>query len=109
MTIAINANQHPHSVSNGFYLQFLIDGAAAHPEHQFILIGSNSIAELENIPSNILSVISAPLVNNSWMWKHWLSYTLPGIIKINNAGIPIAGKKLGAIPNKYFIVKFPPV
>ena len=107
MTIAINANQHPHSVSNGFYLQFLIDGAAAHPEHQFILIGSNSIAELENIPSNILSVISAPLVNNSWMWKHWLNYTLPGIIKINNASIlihtDVACSKRTSIPQWVFV------
>ena len=107
MTIAINANQHPHSVSNDFYLQFLIEGAAAHPEHQFILIGSESIGELENISSNILSVISAPLINNSWMWKHWLNYTLPGIIKKHNASIlihtDVACSKRTSIPQWVFV------
>jgi glycosyltransferase involved in cell wall biosynthesis len=107
MTIAINANQHPHSVSNDFYLQFLIEMAAAHPEHQFVLISSDSFGELENISSNILSVISAPLVNNSWMWKHWLNYTLPGIIKKHNASIlihtDVACSKHTSIPQWVFV------
>ena len=107
MTIAINANQHPHSVSNDFYLQFLIDGAAAHPEHQFILISSDSIGELENISKNVLSVISAPLLNNSWMWKYWLNSTLPGIVKKHNASIlintDIACSKRISIPQWVFV------
>jgi glycosyltransferase involved in cell wall biosynthesis len=107
MTIAINANQHPHSVSNDFYLQFLIDGAAAHPEHQFILISSESIGELENISNNVLSVISAPLFNNSWMWKYWLNSTLPGIVKKHNASIlintDVACSKRISIPQWIFV------
>ena len=107
MTIAINANQHPHSVSNDFYLQFLIDGAAAHPEHQFVLIGSDSIGELEHISNNIVSVISAPLLNNSWMWELWLNYTLPGIIKKHNASIlintDVACSKRSSIPQWVFV------
>ena len=42
-------------------------------------------------------------------FNHLFVHFICGIITMNNAGIPIAGKKLGAIPNKYFIVKFPPV
>ena len=107
MTIAINANQHPHSVSNDFYLQFLIEGAAAHPEHQFILISSDSIGELENISNNVLSVISAPLLNNSWMWKYWLNSTLPGIVKKHNVSIlintDVACSKRISIPQWVFV------
>ena len=107
MTIAINANQHPHSVSNDFYLQFLIEGAAAHPEHQFILISSDSIGELENISNNVLSVISAPLLNNSWMWKYWLNSTLPGILKKHNVSIlintDVACSKRISIPQWVFV------
>jgi hypothetical protein len=33
----------------------------------------------------------------------------PGIKIKNNEGIPIAGKKLGAIPRKYAIVKLSPL
>lgn len=32
-----------------------------------------------------------------------------GIMITNKAGIPIAGKKFGATPNKYFIVKLSPI
>ena len=58
MTIAINANQHPHSVSNDFYLHCLLKIAEEHTDHQFILISSNTFGELENIPDNVLSAPS---------------------------------------------------
>ena len=87
MTIAINANQHPHSVSNDFYLNDLMKIVAEQTDHQFILISSNPFGELDNIPDNIVPVLSAPLLNKRWMWEYWFNKTLPSIVNKHQASL----------------------
>ncbi len=107
MIIAINANQHPYSVSNDFYLNSLMKIAEEHTDHQFILISSNTFGELDNVPDNIVPVISAPLLNKRWMWEYWFNKTLPSIINkykaallINTGGVCTKGT---TIPQWIFV------
>jgi glycosyltransferase involved in cell wall biosynthesis len=97
MTIAINANQHPHSVSNDFYLNDLMKIVAEQTDHQFILISSNTFGELDNIPDNIVPVLSAPLLNKGWMWEYWFNKTLPSIVNKHQASLLI---NTGAVCSK---------
>ena len=107
MTIAINANQHPHSVSNDFYLHCLLKIAEEHTDHQFILISSNTFGELENIPDNVLPIISAPLINKPWMWQYWFDKTLPNLLNKHNASLLIhtgaVGSKKATLPQWVFV------
>jgi glycosyltransferase involved in cell wall biosynthesis len=97
MTISINANQHPHSVSNDFYLNDLMKIVAEHTDHQFILISSNKFGELDNLPDNVVPVVSAPLFNTDWMWEYWFNKTLPSIVNKHQASLLI---NTGAVCSK---------
>jgi glycosyltransferase involved in cell wall biosynthesis len=97
MTISINANQHPHSVSNDFYLNDLMKIVAEHTDHQFILISSNKFGELDNLPNNVVPVVSAPLFNTDWMWEYWFNKTLPSIVNKHQASLLI---NTGAVCSK---------
>ena len=107
MTIAINANQHPHSVSNDFYLNGLMKIAEEHADYQFILISSNTFGELNNVPNNVVPVISAPLLNRGWMWEYWFNKTLPSIVKKHQATLLIntgaIGSKGPSLPQWVFV------
>jgi len=107
MTIAINANQHPHSVSNDFYLNGLMKIAEEHADHQFILISSNTFGELNDVPDNVVPVISAPLLNRGWMWEYWFNKTLPSIVNKHQATLLIntgaVGSKGTSLPQWVFV------
>ncbi|MCW3092092.1 MAG: glycosyltransferase family 4 protein [Ferruginibacter sp.] len=85
MTIVINCTHFIHSAGNDFFNAYLLQTAAAKPEHQFIFITPVAISSQSINSANIINIVSFPKANNPLLWKLWLDYQLPSIARKHKA------------------------
>ena len=90
MIIAINAVRFTNKHCNSFTDDYFIKIATEYSSHQFIFITTNAIDEQHLFRAkNITQIISSPKGNNIFMWKFWLNFTLPRIVKKHKATLII--------------------
>lgn len=89
MIIAINAVHFIRLAGSDFFYNYLLETAAINSRHQFIFITSAPIVGPLTTSSNITCVVSSPRANNVLLWKLWLNYTLPAIVRKHKADILI--------------------
>lgn len=81
MVIAVNSSHFLKSADNDFVYDYFLKVALSKPGHQFIFIAPFAKDEHQVSSKNISTVISAPAGKHPLMWKIWLNYTLPGIVR----------------------------
>ncbi|MEO6729982.1 MAG: glycosyltransferase family 1 protein [Ferruginibacter sp.] len=89
MIIAINGVHFIKLAGRDFFFDYFLKTAASHPNHQFVFITASAIDEQLAGSRNITHNISFPRANNALLWKIWLDYTLPGIVRKYNADVLI--------------------
>ena len=90
MIIAINAARFSDTHANNFIDDYFIRIAPEYPSHQFVFITTTAIADQHLVTAkNITQVISSPKGKNIFMWKFWLNFTLPRLVKKHKATLLI--------------------
>jgi glycosyltransferase involved in cell wall biosynthesis len=85
MTIAVNAVTPAFKPAAGkFFQHVFLQLAAAHPQHQFILIGFDTAADG---PKNCVMLQPGKTVKSPLRFLYWLNYQLPSLLKKNNAEV----------------------
>lgn len=89
MTIAVNAVAPAFKNTAGGFLQTVFFKlAAAHPEHNFLLIGFPMATGA--VPANCRLLLAGKTIKSPLAFSYWLSYQLPSLLKKNKADLLVS-------------------